>query len=222
MATIAGKKILVIGGNGTLGSAAVEAASSAGAKVAILSRRASNHEGATAIRGSITELNEVRYAAEGAAGIVISVEASRSPEQLRAVYVEGTKNVLNGTPKDAHIVFMSHIGINDIERMPDYNRAKLEAEALIRDSGLAYTIIRPSWVFSGPERGVKLEQGDRYTGRRDDITGGDLGAAVVGVFENVEAQGKTFELYGGDQRISNWREEFAKLESDGLAKKTPS
>jgi uncharacterized protein YbjT (DUF2867 family) len=213
MATLAEKRIVVIGGNGTLGSAAVEAALGAGALVTVLSRHASASGGASAIGGSITDPIAVRQATEGAAGIVISVEASRTPEQLRAVYVEGTRNVLSSAPEEAHIVFMGHIGVTDIERMPDYNRAKLEAERLIRSSGRPYTIIRPAWVV-GRDTGVKLEQGDRYSGRRDDIGHRELGQAIVAAFENAEGRGKTFELYGGVDRDPSWRELLAGLAPD--------
>ena len=213
MASISGKKFVVIGGNGTLGSAAVEAAVAAGANVVILSRSAEATKGATAAKGSITNAATVRQALEGTVGVVISVEASRSPEQLKAVYVEGTRNVLDAAPKDAQVIFMSHIGITDIERIPDYNRAKLEAEKLIRESGLAYTIVRPSWIVSGTH-GINLEQGDNYSGRRDDVGHGELGQTVVAAFENLEARGKTFELYGGGEKSPNWKEAFAQLTGD--------
>jgi uncharacterized protein YbjT (DUF2867 family) len=214
MSSIAGHKIVVIGGNGTLGSAAVKAALAHGAKVTVLSRHASaSPGGAAAVAGSITDPEAVREAVQGAKGIVISVETSHTPNQLEAVYVEGTRNVLTVAPPDAHIIFMGHIGTTDIPRMPEYNKAKLRAEELIRQSGRAYTIIRPSWVLGGEGRGVKLEQGDRYTGRRDDITSGDLGATIVAAFENPDARGKTFELYGADM-TPNWSKAFALLKPD--------
>jgi uncharacterized protein YbjT (DUF2867 family) len=214
MASIEGKKIVVIGGNGTLGSAAVEAAAAAGADVTILSRRATAPEGVAAVRGSITNPAALQEALRGAAGIVISVEASRSPEQLRAVYVEGTRNVLDAAPKDAHVIFMSHIGITEIERMPDYNGAKLDAEELIRASGRPYTIVRPAWIVSGGQRGIKLEQGDRYTGRRDDISHAELGNTILAAFEHQDARGTTFELYGGGRIGIDWDSAFAALRSD--------
>jgi|GEM_PF-4904321 len=214
MASIKGKKIVVIGGNGTLGSAAVEAAATAGADVTILSRKATAPKGAAAVQESITNPVALQEALRGAAGIVISVEARRTPEQLKAVYVEGTRNVLDAAPKDAQVIFMSHIGITDVERMPDYNRAKLEAEALIRASGQPYTIVRPSWIVSGGERGIKLEQGDRYAGRRDDVSHAELGKTIVAAFENDGARGTTFELYGGGTHTPLWKDEFSRLKAD--------
>jgi uncharacterized protein YbjT (DUF2867 family) len=217
MPEVTGQKIVVIGGNGWLGSAAVKTALAHHAKVTILSRHASaSTSAANAVQGSITDAKAVREAVKGAKGIVISVEASRTPEQLNAVYVQGTRNVLEAVLEEAHIIFMGHIGITHIERMPDYNRAKLMAEELIRNSGRAYTIIRPSWVVSAEEgeRGVKLEQGDHYTGRRDDIGSGDLGACIVAAFESPEARGKSFELYSGSERTPIWSQEFARLEPD--------
>lgn len=214
MPNLTGQKIVVIGGNGTLGSAAVTAALGRQANVTILSRRATaSQPGAVAVMGSITDVSAVRHAVQDAQGIVISVEASRTPEELERVYVEGTRNVLSVAPDSAQIIFMGHIGITDIKRMPDYNQAKLRAEKLIRESGRPYTIIRPSWVVSGLH-GVNLEQGDRYTGRRDDIGSSELGSTIVATFENLAAQGKTFELYGGGERSPDWGKMFAALRAD--------
>jgi uncharacterized protein YbjT (DUF2867 family) len=214
MDSIQNKKIVVFGGNGWLGRAAVDAAAAKGANIVIVSRHASGgQEGATAITGSITDASVVQDAIRDANGIVISVDAPRTPEQLEAVFVGGTRNVLETAPEDAQIVFMSHIGITDIEQMPEYNKAKLRAEELIRDSGIAYTIIRPAWVVSG-QTGYKFEQGDQYTGRRDDIGHTELGMAIVAAFENMAARGKTFELYGGGGPVTNWASTFQQLNSD--------
>ena len=217
MPSITGQKIVVIGGNGWVGSAAVKAALDSQAQVTILSRHAAaSPGGAVAVAGSITDPEAVREAVRDAQGIVISVEASRDPAHLEAVYVEGTRNVLDAALPDAQIIFMGHIGTTDIARMPEYNKAKLRAEELLRRLAHAYTIIRPAWVVPAEpgRRGVKLEQGDHYTGRRDDIGSGDLGAAIVAALENPEARGKTFELYGGDDRTPDWGKEFALLRSD--------
>lgn len=213
MQSVKGRKIVVIGGGGLLGSASVEAALAATAEVVVLSRSATPQGGAKAISGSIADADTVRQALAGASGVVISVDAGRTPEQLHAVFVGGTQNVLTAASRDVHVIFMSHIGITKVERMPEYNLAKLKAEELIRNSGFPYTIIRPSWVVSG-QTGVKLEQGDHYVGRRDDVGHGDLGAAVVAAFENEEARRKTFELYGGGRAGSNWAELYGQLIAD--------
>lgn len=211
MENILRKKIVVFGGNGTLGSASVKVASEHGARVTIVSPHAELRGGAVeAIQGSISSAHDVLRAVEGADGVVIAVEGFNS---LQETYVKGAQTVIDTVSPSTHIIFMGNIGVTDMSRMPDYNQAKLQAEQLIRSSGLSYTIIRPSWIVSR-KTGIKLEQGDRYTGRRDDVAHQQLGETVVAAFENLESRGKTFELYGGGAENPNWRAEFARLEAD--------
>jgi hypothetical protein len=61
---------------------------------------------------------------------------------------------------------------------------------------------------------VSFEQGDQYTGRRDDLTPENLGEAIAASFQYPEANGKTFELYGGSNNSPDWQAEFNKLASD--------
>ncbi len=217
MKSIKGEKIVVIGGTGWLGHNSVRQAAKKGALVTVLARHTQPDEGNISyVIGSITNIESLKPALQNAMGIVISVESSRDPEQLNEVYVEGVKNVLKVAPRNAHIIFMGHIGITEIERMPDYNKAKLKAEELIRQSGFLYTIIRPAWVIGDEENGegISLEQGDQYTGRRNDISGVTLGKVIVAALENPQSLGKTFELYSGDNQIDNWSEAFEKLKAD--------
>jgi uncharacterized protein YbjT (DUF2867 family) len=60
--------------------------------------------------------------------------------------VEATRNVLASTPKSARYLHMSALGA-DMASPSGYSRSKGEAEALVRQSGLNWTIFQPSLVF---------------------------------------------------------------------------
>lgn len=69
---------------------------------------------------------------------------------------------------------------------------KCEAEQMLRDSGVPYTIVRPTGLKDnwGPGRSV-LSQGDVAVGRTDP---GDLADVLVALVGQEASQGKTFEM----------------------------
>jgi len=209
------KNVVIIGGNGHLGSAAVQGALQVEADVTILSRHAEPmNERTKAVTGSITDKESLRSSLQDSDAVVVSVEADWTASGLNDIYVQGMRNVVQVAPDDSHIVFMGNIGVTDVERMPDYNRAKLEAESILRKSGKSYTIIRPSWIVSS-HTGAKLEQGDQYTGRRDDVSHDQLANAIAAILENkVQSIGKTFELYGSNEDINDWSRALDALKVD--------
>lgn len=96
---------------------------------------------------------------------------------------------------------MGNIGVTDDSSMPEYNRAKREAENLLRRSGRRYSILRPAWIVSSPT-GAKLEQGDRYRGRREDVSSEQWAKAIGAILTYADdSAGKSLELYGADQEV---------------------
>jgi uncharacterized protein YbjT (DUF2867 family) len=79
-----------------------------------------------------------------------------------------------------------------------YLRAKGKADAELRASGLAYTIVRPGWLTDDPGRGRVRAAEHVAEGRisRDDV------AAVLAVcVHDRELAGVTFEVVEGDTPI---------------------
>jgi len=62
------------------------------------------------------------------------------------VHVEGTRNVLAATPRGARYVHMSALGARE-DSGSRYSSSKARAEALVRASGLDWTIFQPSLIF---------------------------------------------------------------------------
>lgn len=73
-----------------------------------------------------------------------------SPATMWAVNVDGTRRLLEAArdARASHVIFVSSIaaGFSDRRWYP-YAEAKREGEALVRASGMPYTIVRPTMVF---------------------------------------------------------------------------
>jgi uncharacterized protein YbjT (DUF2867 family) len=81
-----------------------------------------------------------------------------------------------------------------------YLKAKSEADAALRDSGLDYTIVRPGKLNDEPGSGLV-----RVATRLSDveIPRADVAAVVAHVLETESTIGQQFELGAGDQRIAD-------------------
>jgi len=116
-----------------------------------------------------------------------------------------------------HVVMVSQIYITRPEAYPEVRDtiiARGRAEEALRESGLPYTIVRPSWLTNDPggREGVRLEQGDAGDGR---VSREDVAEACVQALANGEARGKTFELYNGPgEPPGDWDPLFAALSAD--------
>ncbi len=125
------ERILVTGGTGQLGSAVVTALKTAGEQVRVLSRRRTP-EYAT---GNLRTGRGIDTAVAGADVIVHCATDFRRETQLARRLVEAARWA--GTE---HLVYVSIVGV---DRIPlGYYQHKYEAERLIADSGLPYTILR--------------------------------------------------------------------------------
>lgn len=155
--------VLVTGGTGFIGSHIVRALLRHGHQVRVLSRtpeRASTLVPAAVEvrRGDVADRASLRDAMVGAQVVVCAVQFPNHPvENPRRGYTymaidgEGTERQV-AAARDAGVerfIYLGGAGTREGQTAPWF-RAKLRAEKAIRDSGLAYTIFRPSWVY-GPE-----------------------------------------------------------------------
>jgi uncharacterized protein YbjT (DUF2867 family) len=122
--------ILVTGGTGTLGRPTVARLRSDDHQVRVLSRR----PGPDRVVGDLTTGEGLAAAFDGA-DVVVHLATSQGRRDI-----EQTRNLLEAAKGVQHLVVMSIAGI---ERIPlAYYRYKLEAERLVAESGVPYTILR--------------------------------------------------------------------------------
>ena len=81
-----------------------------------------------------------------------------------------------------------------------YQRAKGRADAALQESGLAYTIIRPTRLTDEPGTG-KVTIGESL--ESSEVSRDDVAAVIAAALHTAEPIGKTFELTAGDTPIED-------------------
>lgn len=158
-------------------------------------------------------------------------QANNSPEKLDA---GGVSNLVGAAPKDLkRFVFVSSCGILRKDK-PSFSilnsfgvlDAKEKGETAIAQSGLPYTIIRPSRLIDGPftsydlntllkattegKLGVVVGTGDILSGQTSRI---DVAAACVECISHPETENTVFELINTGTRPAaiDWTALFSQL-----------
>jgi uncharacterized protein YbjT (DUF2867 family) len=152
-------KVLVTGGTGHLGSAVVLRLKDAGHQVRILARQPRRDSSVEWVRGDLATGDGVREAAAGVNVIIHAATNSPSAQRgrfmlrdfLRSpadVDVHGTRALLDAAQSAhvEHFIHVSIVGLEQLRRVP-YSRRKLEAEQLVRDSSVPWTILRATSFY---------------------------------------------------------------------------
>jgi len=224
--------VLVTGASGFVGSHVVPALIDAGHDVVALvgseasgglvERRLEPAQRASLMtrRGDVTDLASLPAAVDGVEAIVHLAAIPRDWDggaTLRLVNTEGTRNVVRAAT-DAGVRRFVHLGALGVADEPDlhYASSKAKAMALVRASGLEWTILSPSLLF-GPRDGffnilaglVRLSPGvTPITGRGDarfqPLAIEDLARIVVRVLADPATTGTEYLL--GGPRTWTYRE----------------
>ena len=224
--------ILVTGANGFVGSHLVPALLDAGHRVLALvrddagaadvtSRLTDAQRAAVEIRrGDVTKPETLAPALAGADGILHLAALPRDWDNgasLRLVNTEGTRNLLKAA-SDAGVRRFVHLGALGVVDDPSlhYASSKAKAMALVRESGLDWTILEPSLLF-GPRDGffnilrslVRMSPGivpitGKGEARFQPLFIGDLAKAAVMSFADPGTIGRAYEL--GGPRTWTYRE----------------
>ncbi|MCS7182619.1 MAG: complex I NDUFA9 subunit family protein [Thermoanaerobaculum sp.] len=153
------KKVLVTGASGFVGTRIVAELLQRGFQVVALARRlsqSSSEPGVIRVAADVTLSGWERWV-EGCSAVIHLVGIIREdPRQgitFHGAHVEATARVVEVCKKFGifRLVHMSAVGADPQSPIP-YHRTKGQAEELVRASGLAWTIFRPSVIF-GPGDG---------------------------------------------------------------------
>jgi NADH dehydrogenase len=211
--------ILITGGAGEIGSRLTRRLSEAGHAVRVLvlpdDPRESLLEGidCTTVVGDVTRPETLEPALSGVHTVyhlaaVLLVEDERL---FQRVNVEGTRNMVQAARRAGveHFVHVSSASVV-YPRSTPYSRSKRQGEAIVRESELRHTVVRPTLVY---ERGGGLEFktfadfvtrwpvvpliGDGRA-RKNPVHADDLIDGMAALCNNPGAHGKLYNLCGGE------------------------
>src|SRR5689334_19984856 len=152
-------KILVTGGTGFIGTGLRKALKDEGHDVRLLVRSGSvdkvdRREGFEVLVGDVLDTHACMRALDGIDAVVHLVGLRRErPEDgmtYEAMHTEATYAVVDAAVRNRvpRIIYMSSLGAR-ADAPSRYHKTKWESEELVRNSGMRYTIFRPSIIF-GP------------------------------------------------------------------------
>jgi len=215
--------VLVAGGTGFIGSHIVRRLAADGHRVIAMSRspdRARDRlpEGVELRRGDTTDASTLGPALAGVEVVVATVQFPNHPvENPRRGYTyvkvdgEGTVRLVDAARRAGvrRFIYLSGAGTREGQTKPWFI-AKLMAEKAVRESGIPYTVFRPSWVYGPEDRSLnKFATFARVLPFVPVIGSGrtrvqplhvdDLAAAVAASIANPMAANQTYEIGGPEE-----------------------
>lgn len=147
------RTVALTGATGFVGNATLEAALAKGLNVRALTRRVcSDRPRVQWVRGTLEDRKSLNELVEGADAVIhiAGLTSTRNTARFEGANVTGTSNMIAaakaaGTPR---FVFVSSLSARE-PGLSEYGASKARAEALVRDTGLDWTIVRPPAVY-GP------------------------------------------------------------------------
>jgi len=204
-------KVLVIGGTGMLGLPVARQLKEDGYQVTILTTDVDRTQARLGdefelMYGDVTDLESLKKPLDGQDIIYLNLNAKHNPEMYQAIEIDGSANVAHAA-RDAgvkRISMISGASSNGEEEGVIYLDAKVKAERALIESGVPYTVMRPSWFFESLPFFIQKDRAG-YLGKQP-ITRGWLAATdyarqVSKAFSTDEAANKCFYNLG-PQKIS--------------------
>ena len=210
-------KVLVTGGTGVVGQAAVTEILAAGHTVRLLSRNAAEDAkqwpaGVESWSASVSEPETLRGCAEGCDLVlhVAGIIEEAGPLTFESVNVEGTRSIVREAErcKVGRFIYVSSLGAEAGES--PYHRSKRRAEEIVRNFAGGWIILRPGNVYGPGDEVISLLLTMVRTlpvvpviGTGDDtfqpIWVEDLSAAVIKCVDRTDLHGRVLELAGEEK-----------------------
>jgi uncharacterized protein YbjT (DUF2867 family) len=214
-------KVLVTGGTGVIGQAAVTEILAAGHEVRLLSRNAAEDAkqwpmGVESWPASIGDSETLRGCADGCELVlhVAGIIEETGSATFESVNVEGTRSIVREAErcKVGRFIYVSSLGAEAGES--PYHRSKRRAEEIVRSFAGGWIILRPGNVYGPGDEVISLLLTMVRTlpvapviGTGDDafqpIWVEDLSAAIVECLSRTDLHGRVLELAGEEKTSLN-------------------
>jgi NADH dehydrogenase len=217
-----GMKILVTGGSGVVGKAAVSELLRRGHSVRLLSRNADQdaEQWSGQIESwpaSVAEADSLRGSAENCDLVVhVAGIVSESPPEVTFANtnVEGTRNIVREAmrAKCGRLIYVSSLGADTGKS--NYHRSKLTAEEIVHGFSGGWIILRPGNVYGPGDDVVSVLLSMVRTlpvvpvvnageDKFQPVWAEDLAQVIGAAAERTDLHGKTLELAGDEQTSMN-------------------
>jgi len=210
--------ILVVGATGTLGRKVVRTLLASGEEVRAMTRVLAKVDelkalGAKPIRGNLADPEALEFAVRGARAVVAAAHSvlGRGHESSQAVDDDGHRSLIDAAKAAGveHFIYTSVFQASSDHPL-DFWRTKARVERHLEESGMTYTIVRPTSFMDMHAYqliGKSVIEGKRamLTGRgmnpRNFVASEDVAKVVVGALKIPSLRGQTIDV-GGPQNLS--------------------
>lgn len=210
-------KIFIAGGTGFVGGHLTAELLQRGHELVLLAHghAGSASSGISFVKGDVTDPASYGAAMKGCDAAINLVGIIREfPAKgitFERLHVEATASMVQATQHAGVLRYlqMSALGTR-LDAVSGYHRTKWRGEEIVRGSGLAWTIFRPSLIFGPKDAFVNMlaanlrlapvmpTMGDGNY-RLQPIHGADVARCYADALEKPETAGQTFELCGEDR-----------------------
>ncbi len=229
--------ILVTGGTGFVGTHLIRRLRSDAIPVRAVVRNPDRTQplrdlGVDIVKGDLADKSSLERAVAGVERVIhlVGIIQETAEATFTGVHVEGTRNLLEAARKAGvrHFFYQSALGTRPGARSR-YHKTKWEAEELVRASGIAFTILRPSLIYGpGDQFTIRLSEMIRMSpvlpvigsgkSRTQPISIDDVVAVILKIVTSDSFLNEMYEI-GGPEQLTY--EEVTQAIADALGVRRP-
>jgi uncharacterized protein YbjT (DUF2867 family) len=201
-----GQTIAVVGATGMLGEPVARRLHADGFRVRVLVRaperaRQRFGEGFEIVPGDVERPATLSAALEGCHGVHVSLAGGPEPDSFDRIEHRGTAEVAAAAAKAGlrRITYLSGASVSESTAWYPGTRAKLDAEAAIRASGVPYTVFRATWFMESLPlfvRGSKATSMGKQPHTWHWIAANDYARMVATAYRTTQAENRILYVHG--------------------------
>ena len=176
------------------------------------------------MKGDLRDVESLEFALRGVSTVISATHSmlGKGDASVEIVDDEGQRSLIDVSKQAGaeHFIFVSVAGAA-LDHPIDFWQAKARVERYLRDSGMTYTIIRPTafmemhayeLIGKFVESGKMVVMFGRGTNPRNFVAAGDVAKMIVAATDDPRMLGETIEIGGPENLTANQvAETFARI-----------